>query len=332
MKTYEEMARDVLHRMDEYEKEQQAKRAKVRKVLPAIAAVTAVVVCLPVGAYAYGLYHKESVQKYIGISGEQILMESGYSAPQSFSNDKATFTIDTMLYDGHAALAVVTIEAHDPAYTFPHDYGFIPEIVCDAEGNALEINLDERTYDGKYLSGYGGMSMWKDSDLPSNQCRYEINFPNTEDWNGSTLYMRFAMPDETDYVFASKEAGRELLDGMIVAFDFTQNCECRTLTAENGEQIMLSDFELIRPSSFAPDTTDEKYVVNTAAKSSYKLFYTDGTEEDLQSVRSDYNSERSGNIFEFLASDSPCENENATIIHKVSEIAAVEIDGIRYAK
>lgn len=174
--------------------------------------------------------------------------------------------------------------------------------------------------------------MWKDEDLPSNQCRYEISFPNTEDWNGSTLYMRFAMPDETDYVFASKEAGRELLDGMIVAFDFTQNCECRTLTAENGEQIMLSDFELIRPSSFAPDTTDEKYVVNTAAKSSYKLVYTDGTEEDLQSVRSDYNSERSGNIFEFLASDSPCENENATIIHKVSEIAAVEIDGIRYIK
>ncbi|MBR4199689.1 MAG: hypothetical protein IKQ91_00235 [Oscillospiraceae bacterium] len=70
-------------------------------------------------------------------------MESGYSAPQSFSNDKATLTIDTMLYDGHAALAVVTIEAHDPAFTFPHDYGFIPEIVCDAEGNALEIDLDE---------------------------------------------------------------------------------------------------------------------------------------------------------------------------------------------
>ena len=72
------------------------------------------------------------------------LLMSVYVKP----NDKATFTIDTMLYDGHAALAVVTIEAHDPAYTFPHDYGFIPEIVCDAEGNALEIDLDERTYDG----------------------------------------------------------------------------------------------------------------------------------------------------------------------------------------
>ena len=330
MKTYEEMARDVLHRMDEYEKEQQAKRAKVRKVLPAIAAVTAVVVCLPVGTYAYGLYHKESVQKYIGVSGEQILMESGYSAPQSFSNDKATFTIDTMLYDGHAALAVVTIEAHDPAYTFPHDDFYMPEIVCDAEGNIIQIDLDERTFEGKHLSRTA-KSMWRDEDLPSNQCRYEISFPNAEEWNGETLYMRFARSDEKDYIYWNK-AGRELLDGMRVSFDFTKNCDCETLTAENGEQIMLSDFELIRPSTFAPDPDDEKYVVNSTVKMSYKLIYNDGTEEDLQSVHGFYDSEQSSNIFEYLASDSPCENENATIIHKVSEIAAVEIDGIRYIK
>lgn len=326
MKTYEEMARDVLHRMDEHEKEQQAKRAKFRKVLPAIAAVTAVVVCLPVGTYAYGLYHKESVQKYIGVSGEQILMESGYSAPQSFSNDKATFTIDTMLYDGHAALAVVTIEAHDPEYTFPHDYGFTPEIVCDAEGNALEINLDDgifkKTYDGKRLSGYGSISMWKESDLPSNQCRYEINFPNAEDWNGSTLYMRFAMPDETDYVFASKKADRELLDGMIVAFDFTQNCECKTLTAENGEQIMLSNFELIRPLPY------QDYEAVGENKSTYKLIYNDGTEENLRAVTGFVSTD----IREYLAHDAPYDDETATIIHKVSEIAAIEIDGIRYTK
>ena len=331
MKKREDMIRDNHQRIDEYETEQRAKRAKVRKVFPALAAVTAVVVGLPVGAYAYELYHKESVQKYIGVSGEQILTEYGYSAPQSFSNDKATLTIDTMLYDGHSALAVVTIEAHDPAYTFPHDYGFMPEIVCDANGIALHRDLkelEERTYDGKFLSGYGCMSMWKDEDLPSNQCRYKINFPNTEDWNGSTLYMRFAMPDETDYVFASKEAGRELLDGMIVSFDFTQNCECETLTAENGEQVMLSDFELIRPSSFAPDSDDEISIVNTAAQSSYKMIYNDGTEENLQSVGSSYNPQHSTNIFEFLASDVPCNDENATIIHKVSEIAAVEIDGM----
>lgn len=332
MKKREEMIRDIHQRIDEYETEQRVKRTKVKKSFPALAAITAAVVCLPVGAYAYGLYHKESVQKYIGVSGEQVLMESGYSAPQSFSNDKATLTIDTMLYDGHSALAVVTIEAHDPAYTFPHDYAFDPEIVCDAEGNALEIDPEERTYEGKFLSGYGGICMWKDEDLPSNQCRYEISFPNTEDWNGSTLYMRFAMPDEVDYVFASKEAGRELLDGMIVSFDFTQNCECETLTAENGEQVMLSDFELIRPSSFAPDSDDEISIVNTAAQSSYKMIYNDGTEENLQSVGSSYNPQHSTNIFEFLASDVPCNDENATIIHKVSEIAAVEIDGIRYTR
>ena len=332
MKKHEDMIRDIHQRIDEYETEQRAKRTKVKKSFPALAAITAAVVCLPVGAYAYGLYHKESVQKYIGVSGEQILMESGYSAPRSFSNDKATLTIDTMLYDGHSALAVVTIEAHDPAYTFPHDYAFDPEIVCDAEGNALEIDPEERTYEGKFLSGYGGICMWKDEDLPSNQCRYEISFPNTEDWNCSTLYMRFAMPDEVDYVFASKEAGRELLDGMIVSFDFTQNCECKTLTAENGEQVMLSDFELIRPSSFAPDSDDEISIVNTAAQSSYKMIYNDGTEENLQSVGSSYNPQHSTNIFEFLASDVPCNDESATIIHKVSEIAAIEIDGIRYAK
>ena len=328
MKTYEEMARDVLHRMDEYETEQRAKRAKVRKVFPVLAAITAVVVCLPVGVYAYGLYHKDSVQKYLGATGEQILMEYGYSAPQSFTNDKATLTIDTMLYDGHSALAVVTIEAHDSAYTFPHDYGFMPEIVCDANGIALKRDLkelEERTYDGKFLSGYGYMSMWKDEDLPSNQCRYEIRFPNTEDWNGETLYMRFAMPDETDYYYASyasKEAGRELLDGMIISFDFTQNCDCCTMTEENGEQVWLSDFELIRPLPY------QDYEAVGENKSTYKLIYNDGTEENLRAVTGFVNTD----IREYLAHDAPYDDETATIIHKVSEIAAIEIDGIRYTK
>ena len=320
MKTYEEMARDVLHRMDEYEKEQQAKRAKVRKVLPAIAAVTAVVVCLPVGAYAYGLYHKESVQKYIGVSGEQILMESGYSAPQSFSNDKATITVDTMLYDGHSALAVVTIEAHDPAYTFPHDDFYMPEIVCDAEGNIIQIDLDERTFEGKHLSRTA-KSMWRDEDLPSNQCRYEISFPNAEEWNGETLYMRFARSDEKDYIYWNK-AGRELLDGMRVSFDFTQNCDCDTLTAENGEQVILSDFELIRPLPY------QDYEAVGENKSTYKLIYNDGTEENLRAVTGFVSTD----IREYLAHDAPYDDETATIIHKVSEIAAIEIDGIRYTK
>lgn len=329
MKTYEEMARDVLHRMDAYEKEQRVKKAKVRKVLPAFAAVTALVVCLPVGVYAYELYHKESVQKYIGVSGEQILTEYGYSAPQSFSNDKATLTIDTMLYDGHSALAVVTIEALDSAYTFPHDYGFMPEIVCDANGIALKRDLkelEERTYDGKFLSGYGCTSMWKDEDLPSNQCRYEIRFPNTEDWNGETLYMRFAKHDE-NYIYQNA-AGRELLDGMIVSFDFKQNCDCETLTAENGEQIWLSDYELTRPLPDNSETDNECSAADAENKSTYKLIYNDGTEEDLRAV-SGY---VSTNITEYLAADAPYDDETATIIHKVSEIAAIEIDGVRYTK
>ena len=95
---------------------------------------------------------------------------------------------------------------------------------------------------------------------------------------------------------------------------------------------MLSDFELIRPSTFASDPDDEKYVVNSTVKMSYKLIYNDGTEEDLQSVHGFYGPGQSNNIFEYLASDQPCNNESATIIHKVSEIAAVEIDGIRYIK
>lgn len=329
MKTYEEMARDVLHRMDAYEKEQRVKKAKVRKVLPAFAAVTALVVCLPVGVYAYELYHKESVQKYIGVSGEQILTEYGYSAPQSFSNDKATLTIDTMLYDGHSALAVVTIEALDSAYTFPHDYGFMPEIVCDANGIALKRDLkelEERTYDGKFLSGYGYTSMWKEEDLPSNQCRYEIRFPNTEDWNGETLYMRFSKPDE-NYIYQNA-AGRELLDGMIVSFDFTQNCDCETLTAENGEQIWLSDFELTRPLPDNSETDNERSAADAENKSTYKLIYNDGTEEDLRAVSGFV----STNITEYLAADAPYDDETATIIHKVSEIAAIEIDGVRYTK
>lgn len=292
------------------------------RILGAAAAACAAVVLMTGAAYAYSVYHRESVQKYLGCTGEQILMEYGYSAPQSFTNDKATLTIDTMLYDGHSALAVVTIEAHDPAYTFPHDYAFDPEIVCDAEGNALEIDLEERTYEGKFLSGYGGICMWKDEDLPSNQCRYEISFPNTEDWNGSTLYMRFAMPDEVDYVFASKEAGRELLDGMIVSFDFTQNCDCCTMTAENGEQVLLSDFELIRPLPY------QDYEAVGENKSTYKLIYNDGTEENLRAVTGFVSTD----IREYLAHDAPYDDETATIIHKVSEIAAVEINGVRYSK
>ena len=335
MKTYEEMASNVLRRMEAYEAEQQAKKARARKGLPAFAAITAAVICLPVGVYAYGLYHQESVQKYIGADGEQLLMESGYSAPRSFSNDKATFTVDTMLYDGYAALAVVTVEAKDPAFTFKHDYGYIPEIVCDAEGNALKQDLqdlEQRTYDGKYLSGYGGFSMWKDTDRPSNQCRYEIRFPNTEEWNGETLYMRFATPDDIEYNLVSRDAGRKLLDGMIVSFDFTQNCECETMTAENGEQVILSDFELIRSGYVEPVPDAEGHIEPTEPEMTYRLIYNDGREETLRAVTGMSNAARNSNIFEFLASDAPYDDENATIIHKVSEIAAIEINGTRYVK
>ena len=164
------------------------------------------------------------------------------------------------------------------------------------------------------------MSMWKDEDLPSNQCRYEIKFPNTEDWNGETLYMRFAKPDE-NYIYQNA-AGRELLDGMIVSFDFTQNCDCETLTAENGEQIWLSDFELTRPLPY------QHYAATGENNSTYKLIYNDGTEEDLRAVSGFV----STNITEYLAADAPYDDETATIIHKVSEIAAIEIDGVRYTK
>jgi hypothetical protein len=44
MKTYEEMARDVLHRMDEYEADQRAKRAKITKVAASVTPVCAAAV------------------------------------------------------------------------------------------------------------------------------------------------------------------------------------------------------------------------------------------------------------------------------------------------
>lgn len=308
------------------EKEGITMKRMIRKhrLIPAAAAVAAAL-CMGLGAAAYGFYHKESVQKYFGITGEELLAEYGATAGQTFANENATFTVDALLYDGHSALAVVTVEALDPDYVFPHDDILAPDYLCDENGIMIVPRTD------KYKVEYGEYSFWSDADLPANQCRFAISFNNMEEWNGETLYFRFAWPDDPVYpTIGYKAAGRELLDGLIVSFTMERNCDCYTMQAEDGREVQLSAFSLLI------DTADmglsEADAVEKLHDLSYKLIYQDGTEQEVTDYSGYLNAKKSSVASVILATSRAHGDEDFAVGFRTDGLAAIEIDGVRYDK
>ena len=338
MKKREDMIRDIHQRIDEYETDQRAKRAKVRKAFPALAAVTAVVVCLPVGVYAYGLYHKESVKQYLGTQGEELFSEYAVKGTKTFSNDRASVTVDALLYDGYSAYAVMTIEAFDPATIVDWDWSPLPSRFCDADGNPVERD-ENRRYDGKFIGSISAGGQWDGEAEPSNQGKFYVNFGDMRDWNGETLYMKYEdeawereLDQETLDAIKNNEYNREyyeLLRGLQIEFTFEKNCECYTLTADDGRTVQLSDFEVIVNQE--ADDTD----VNIWEKwheAPIKLFYKDGTEQEVVNRNFGFVAEDQSAFSIELATSYFLEEDGFTKMFPASEIEAIEINGMRYTK
>lgn len=298
------------------------------RILGAAAAACAAVVLMTGAAYAYSVYHRESVQKYFGVRGEELIAGYPTAGDAVFANDEVSLTVDALLYDGRSAVAVVTLEALDPDYAFEKDNCYMPEIVCDAAGNAVEPNMNGEMPDGAFLSGYGAFSFWSDSEQRSNQCRFIMDFHDMADWDGKTLYMRYGEPDEEEYIYASREKDRTLLDGLMISLTFEKNCELYTLTAEDGAQVYLSDFELLVPADEAADVRQKASKLHGA---DYRIFYADGTAQQVYE-HGLYIPDGGRDCAVTLATSDSYSDAAFTSVFRAEQITAVEINGVRYSR
>ena len=296
------------------------------RLFPALTAAAIAAVCMAAGVSAYGIYHKESVQKYFGISGEE--SASAYVQPQTaqFSNGRVNFTVDTLLFDGHSAEVVVTLESLDPAVTFPHDDGYMPEILCNADWEPIERDVNRLTPDGKKLTGYGCYAFYHDADLPSNLCRYVMEFQNMEDWIGETLYFRFAEKGDPEYYNVNPCSARALLDGLRIELPMEPNCTAYTMTAEDGSTLLLSDFELLLPPE---NEIDWDHFTENAVT----LIGADGTEQTV-SFYSACSADDGTPVSVKLAVFDENESVTAPVtrIFSAEQTAAIRLNGVTYQK
>lgn len=318
-------------------------RQKKRRMLPALIAAAAAAACMTAGVFAYGLYHKESVQQYLGTAGEELFSEYAVKGTNTFSNDRASVTVDALLYDGYSAYAVMTIEAFDPSVTVRWDWNPLPERICDADGNAVERD-ENRRYEGKLIGSITAGGYWDREALPSNQGKFWVNFGDMRDWNGETLHMKYEdqawqrqVDQETLDGIKNNEAAKayyDLLRGLQVDFTFEKNCECYTMTAKDGSQVQLSDFEVIL--NHEPISDDDYDGYNSFFEKFHnvpvKLIYHDGTEQEVVNRNYGFFAEDFSVFSMEIATSYFLEEEGFTKVFPASEIAAIEIDGVRYEK
>lgn len=269
------------------------------------------------GVSAYKLYHQDSVQKYLGVQGEALASAYAYDGETYFDNENVSLTLDTVMYDGHTMYAVVTIEAKDPDYRFQHDYHYMPEIFCDAEGNSLLEWDGEGEFVKPDKPQTSASAMWHDTEMPASQCRFVMSFPNAEAWDGQTVYYRYARPDDIEYEFAKETPGRKLLDGMMISLRFQKNCDCFTYTAENGDTVYFSDIAL----KMYPRSVEETVT----------LIGTDGSRMEVYPC-SGFSTDDGGMETTTLATTTDKRSPDFTNVFRSAEIAAIEINGVRYTR
>lgn len=215
----------------------------VRTVIQA-AAIIAVVLAIPVGAYAYThLIHRDSVEMYLENTDK--IEASGNVENQVMENEHIRITLDTVLSDGYTAMAVITLDALDNQGRNYIKYH--PSIML------------KRTDTGEavFPSGSGGMDNWTEQlkndtikyfhtiDLLDKDisCDYEMIFYSNglfsvEDWeksSGQTIRL------DENMIPVNNPLGYDF----VAKVNFAKNVDTITLKGTNGKELTLSQFELI---------------------------------------------------------------------------------------
>ncbi|MCR5122720.1 MAG: hypothetical protein K6B74_09905 [Ruminococcus sp.] len=280
----------------------------------AVAIAAAAALMIPVGAYAYTrLIHRESVEMYLENSAK--VEESGNAVNRVMENEHIRITLDTVLSDGYMAMAIVTLDALDEygrnfVLTHPDimlkrtDTG---EPVFPSGGGGMNDHIGQRKNDS--IKYYHTFDLKKIDSAPD----YEMIFYSyglfTDEDHAAANGKSFKVDE--NFIPLDNPLGYDFVANV----NFRRNVDAVTLTAENGNTLTLSQFELI--------SEDPALDLINVSPDTFRLIKNDGTLEE----RTDFSGFGSG--------EEDDEQFSALCFGKfidLDEYKGVMLDGTEYLK
>ena len=259
-----------------------------KKALTAFVSIAAAAAfTIPAGVFAYSqLINRDTVKMYLNDADS--IEESGLTQNQVMENEHLRITLDTLLSDGYTAVAVITLDAFDDSgriYIQNHPY----------------IKL-RNPADGSYVFPSGSGSM---ANHMEQQKTDTIRYYQTMDLQNVDC--------SCDYEMIFFDFDNSLGDGFIARVSFAENTETVRLKNERGNELLLSQFEIVNTGEAAWDGLPE----------SFAFLKNDGTKE-IPEQR------------EFLGTGPTEKNPMSTLFFgkfiDLAEYKGVEIDGVEYLK
>ena len=263
-------------------------RTRSKKALTAFVSIAAAAAfTIPAGVFAYSqLINRDTVKMYLDDADS--IEESGLTQNQVMENEHLRITLDTLLSDGYTAVAVITLDALDDSgriYIQHHPYFWLRnpdsgEIVAPNGSGSMANHIEQQKTDT--IRYYQTMDL-QNVDL---SCDYDMIFFGTDNTLG---------------------------DDFIAKVNFAENTESVRLKNDRGNELLLSQFEIVNAGEAAWNGLPE----------SFAFLKNDGTKE-IPEQR------------EFLGTDPTEKNPMSTLFFgkfiDLAEYKGVEIDGVEYLK
>ena len=283
----------------------------------AFAAAAAAVLTVGIGAYTYSRFNNpESVEMYL--QDPDMVAAVGSVVNQVMENEHVRITVDTVLSDGYQAYVLVTLDALDD---FGKNYiNYRPSI------RLRRSDTGERVLH----SGGGSMHDWTEQ-VKNDTVRYyhTIFLTDLETDLSADIEIIFFSLDlfsqeewEEGKPFPLDEnmipVGNSLGYDFIATVNFTKNVETVELTGSDGQELTLSQFELVSKHENINEVDRDSLILDGIPE--VALIRNDGTREEPDPVKMfGGGNEWYSTLFlgKFIDLD---------------EYSGVEIDGVEYLK
>lgn len=305
------------------EAEQTVIRKHSRRRLPVMIAAAAAAVSLTVGAAAYAnsLYHRESVARYFGSSGEQRITSQVPFEPVSYSNENGTVTVDAVINDGINVSVVMTAHLNEGVWNSSLHY--FPWRLLDSEGNDIagEVSF------GSIMTTRGSIDENNDSEVA-----FVTECVGIQDYVGQTVYLDYYQTE----LFDPSVRDQHPLAGISVPISLEPNVTCGKFCAEDGTELWLSDFAMTQylPADGLNGSSGTVGIGGTD-ETLMTLRYSDGTEKQMMHGCSQHDSRSGKEICTYSLWDGEYEEIDgqtplAQLFMDTSAVTEVTFGGVTY--
>lgn len=218
--------------LEEAERPVLKKRHQLRKTLPALIAAAAVAIGATVGVSAYAGWNSSMLRGLFGTDGAAEFSQTDFPLPVEYYSEDGSVTVETVLNDGVRMLMVLSCEKHenelflenlskDPTEQWYHPISFCQ--MSSEDGTRLDYNWES--------------------------CAYEFSDETKDYYTFSFMLSDFPEEDIAYLTFFTPEGIRDRMichyDGIRIPVINEQNTPIQTYVSETGEQMQLSSFEII---------------------------------------------------------------------------------------